>query len=199
MLVRSAAAQTPSPAATAQIVPQPSAPYISSQPCPPVLDVADVLTQYASLTRLEIIRNYLLVQGKVSIDDVSGLAPQKAISIIEHSLFSCGFAITQNDPGKVEVSGLSAAIRTIGTPLLSDRTALPTHERVVSFIFRFMYRDAKEMQQIFGQYLSPPQSYTSLLAEPNGKTLVVTERTSVIRGLFDMVAQMDVPDWKSEP
>jgi hypothetical protein len=55
------------------------------------------------------------------------------------------------------------------------------------------------MQQILGQYLSPPRPYTSVLPEPNSNTLAVTESTGVIRRLLELVATMDVPDWKKEP
>jgi hypothetical protein len=50
-----------------------------------------------------------------------------------------------------------------------------------------------------GQYLSPPQPYTSVLPEPKSNTLVVPERTGVVRRFIEMVAKMDVPDWKKWP
>jgi type II secretory pathway component GspD/PulD (secretin) len=197
--VASALAQSPSASPSppaAKPAPSP-APHVYSSSCA-VVDVCDLLAKYAALTHLKITRDNF-VQGKVSIDDVSGLPPEKAIEIIERTLFSDGFAITQIDQDTVEVTGLGKNARAIGPPVITDPKALPTHERLVSFVFGFNYREAKEMQQIVAQHLSPPQSYTSFIVEPKSNTLLVTERTSVIRRLIDIVVKMDVPDWKKEP
>jgi type II secretory pathway component GspD/PulD (secretin) len=136
------------------------------------------------------------VQGKVCMDDVSKLPPEKAIEIIERTLFANWYQLTQIDPDTVEVTGTGRTARSIGVPVISDAKALPNRERIVSFVFGFKYRDAHEMQQIFGQYLSPPQPWTSFIAEQKSNTLLVTERTSIIRRLIDIVAKLDVPDWK---
>jgi type II secretory pathway component GspD/PulD (secretin) len=163
-----------------------------------VVDVCDLLEQYASLTRFKVIRDNF-VQGKVSIDDVSGLEREKAVEIIERTLFSDGFSITQIDPTTVEVSGSGRSARAIGVPVISDPRALPVQERLVTFVFSFKHRTAEEMQRLFAQHLSPPQAYTSFLAEPKSNTVMITDRTSVIRRLIEIAAKMDVPDWKKEP
>jgi type II secretory pathway component GspD/PulD (secretin) len=163
-----------------------------------VVDVCDLVEQYASLTHLKVIRDNF-VQGKISIDDVSVLEREKAIDIIERTLFSDGYSITQIDPTTVQVSGAGTSARGIGVPVINDAKALPAQERLVSFVFSFKYRSAQEMQQLFAQHLSPPRAYTSFLAEPKSNTLLITERTSVIRRLIEIAAKMDVPDWKKEP
>jgi len=139
------------------------------------------------------------VQGKVSIAVAGAVTPDKAIEIIERTLFANGYQLTQIDPDTVEVTGTGKTARSIGIPVISDPKDLPTGERVVSFVFGFRHRDAQEMRQFFGQYLSPPQPWTSFYAEPKSNTLLVTERTSVIRTLIDIAAKMDVPDWKKQP
>ena len=200
MLGYSALAQSPSASPSSAAKPSIERPpaHTYSSPCPSIVDVCDVLAKYGSLTHLKIVRDNF-VQGKVSIDDVSSLPSDKAIEIIERTLFSDGFAITQIHPDTVEVTGVGKNARAIGIPVISDPKALPTQERLVSFVFGFKYRSAQEMQQLFGQYISPPQTYTSFLAEPKSNTLLVTERTSVIRRLIETAAKMDVPDWKKEP
>ena len=66
----------------------------------------------------------------------------------------------------------------VGVPVISDPKDVPKGERVISYVFRFKHRDAVEMQQLLGQYLSPPRAYTSLLADRTGSnTVVATERT----------------------
>ena len=133
------------------------------------------------------------------MDDVSKLPPEKAIEIIERTLFANLYQITQIDSDTVEITGSGRSARSIGIPVISDAKALPTHERLVSFVFGFKYRDAQQMREFFGQYLSPPQPWTSFYAEPKSNTLLVTERTSVIRTLIDIAAKMDVPDWQKKP
>ncbi|HKP03882.1 MAG TPA: secretin N-terminal domain-containing protein [Chthoniobacterales bacterium] len=160
--------------------------------------VSDVLAQYASLTHWKIIKDNF-VEGKICLDDISKFPSEKAVEIIERTLFSNGYAITQIDADIVEITGFGRSPRTIGIPVIRDAKALPAHERLVSFIFRFKHRDAVETGQLFGQYLSPPQAWTQSLADPKSNTLVVTERTSVIRKLIDIVKELDVPDQKKQP
>jgi type II secretory pathway component GspD/PulD (secretin) len=198
-LANSGSSQSPTATAVkaSSETPGPS-PRTYSTPSCRVVDVCDLLEQYASLTHLKVVRDNF-VQGKVSIDDVGGLPREKAIDIIERTLFSDGFSITQIAPDTVEVTGTGKNARAIGVPVISDPKALPVHERLVSFVFNFKYRSAEEIQQVFGQYLSPPKTYTSFVAEPKSNTLIITERTSVIRGLIETAAKMDVPDWKKAP
>jgi hypothetical protein len=96
-------------------------------------------------------------QGRVSIDDVAGLAPEKAIQIMERSLFANGFTITDIDAETIEVSGMRKNPRAIGIPVVSDAKDLPKRERLVSFVLVFKHQNAEELQQALGQYLSPPR------------------------------------------
>ena len=103
MLGYSALAQSPSASPSSAAKPSIERPpaHTYSSPCSSIVDVCDVLAKYGSLTHLKIIRDNF-VQGKVSIDDVSSLPSDKAIEIIERTLFSDGFAITQIHPDTVE-------------------------------------------------------------------------------------------------
>src|SRR3954464_1495656 len=58
----------------------------------PNTDVNDVLAFYESLTHFKIIRDNF-VQGKISISVGEPITPDKAIEIIERTLFADGFAI----------------------------------------------------------------------------------------------------------
>src|SRR5205807_1325002 len=48
-------------------------------------------------------------------------------------------------------------------------------------------------QQALGQYLSPPQPYTSFLALPKAGAILITENSSVIRTLARIIDQVDAP------
>ena len=158
----------------------------------PNTDVNQVLSLYESLTHFKIIRDNF-VQGKIIIVVAEPVTPEKAIEIIERTLFADGFAILQIDPDTVEIIGLGRNARSTGVPTISDRKHLPVQERLVSYFFQFKHADAGNVQQLFAQYLSPPKSYTSFLRPPGVNALWVTERTSVIRQLLVAAEKIDVP------
>ena len=160
-------------------------------------DVNQVLSLYESLTHLKLIRDNF-VDGKMTVAVAEPVTPEKAVEIIERTLFANNYQLTQIDSDTVEVTGTGRTARSIGVPVIRDPKALPTRERLVSFVFVFKHRHAQEMRKSFAQYLSPPQPWTSFFAEPKSNTLLVTERTSVIRTLIDIAAKMDVPDWKKQ-
>jgi len=45
---------------------------------------------------------------------------------------------------------------------------------------------------VLGQYLSPPQTYTSVLPLPKSSSILITENSTVIRGLAKIIDQIDV-------
>jgi len=45
---------------------------------------------------------------------------------------------------------------------------------------------------MLGQYLSPPQTYTSVLPLPKSSSILITENSTVIRGLAKIIDQIDV-------
>jgi type II secretory pathway component GspD/PulD (secretin) len=194
--VITAVAQDSAQTASPPKLPSPPPARSFSTQCQSV-DVCDLVAQYGSLTHFKIVRDNF-VSGKVSIDDLSGFEREKRIQMIERSLFANGYAIVQVDPDTVEIVGTGKNARTEGIPVIGEPNALPNHERVVSYVFRFKYRSAVEVQQQLGQYLSPPKPYTSFLAEAKSNTLIITERTSVIRRLLEIVAKLDVPDWQKK-
>ena len=197
-------AQTPSPSPSPAPPRRPNLnvapPRQSSTPCGRHVGVCDLLDQYASLTKFKIIRDNF-VQGQVSVDDVTTLPAEKAIWLIERSLFGDGFAMIQIAPDTVQILGLGKSAKGIGVPVVSDPSKVPENERLISYLFAFKYRSAVEMQQIFGQYTSPPRPYTHFVAsDPKGSnTLLATERSSVIRSLIEIANKMDVPDAAGTP
>jgi type II secretory pathway component GspD/PulD (secretin) len=156
-------------------------------------DMRDVIGLYEGLTHQKVILDSS-VQGKVTVTAAEAVSPQQAINLIERTLFADGFTIVQTDPATVEIAGYGKKPGRV--PTISDTKDLPEHERLVSFLFTFKYRNAAEMQKVFAQYLSPPQYYTSFLAEPGVNAVWVTERSSVIRRLIEAMKKMDGPETK---
>ncbi|HEY4281708.1 MAG TPA: secretin N-terminal domain-containing protein [Chthoniobacterales bacterium] len=158
----------------------------------PNSDVADILHLYEALTGKKLVMDNF-VQGKVNIFISKEVPREEAIKIIEINLLMNGFSLVPSEDDIVKVIGTGKNPRTAGVPIISDESEIPEDGRVVSFLFKLRYADAQELQQVLGQYLSPPQPYTSFLALPKASAILVTENSSVIRTLSRIIDQVDIP------
>jgi general secretion pathway protein D len=158
----------------------------------PNSDVADILHLYEALTGKKLVMDNF-VQGKVNIFISKEVPREEAIKIIEINLLMNGFSLVPSDNDIVKVIGTGKNPRTAGVPILSEESDIPEDGRVISFLFKLRYADAQELQQVLGQYLSPPQPYTSFLALPKASAILVTENSSVIRTLSRIIDQVDIP------
>jgi len=117
---------------------------------------------------------------------------EEAIQIIKISLLMNGFSLVPEDPDIVKVIGTGKNPRGQGVPMISDPADIPASDQVVSYLFKLRYADPVELQQVLGQYLSPPQTYTSVLPLPKSSSILITENSTVIRGLAKIIDQIDV-------
>jgi general secretion pathway protein D len=161
----------------------------------PNSDVDDILRLYEKLTAKKLVKDNF-VQGKVNIFISKDVPREEAIKIIEINLLMNGFSLVPADN-----DGVTDIVKVIGTgknpragvPIVSDPADIPDGERVISYLFKLRYADPQELQQVLGQYLSPPQSYTSALPLPKASAILITENSSVIRRLTSIIDQVDVP------
>jgi general secretion pathway protein D len=158
----------------------------------PNSDVVDVLHLYEQLTGKKLIMDNF-VQGKVNIFLSKAVPRDEAIKIIEINLLMNGYSLVPAGDDIVKVIGTGRSPRNAGVPLVSDEADIPDGEHVVTFLFKLRFADPVELQQVLGQYLQPPQSYTSFLALPKAGAILITENSSVIRTLIRIVDQIDVP------
>ncbi len=158
----------------------------------PNSDVDDVLRLYEQLTGKKLVRDNF-VQGKVNIFIAKDVPKEEAIKIIEMNLLMNGFSLVPADEDIVKVIGTGKNPRTTGVPIISDPAQIPDGDHVVSFLFKLRYADPTELQQVLGQYLQPPQIYTSFLALPKSSSLLITENSSVIRTISKIIDQVDIP------
>lgn len=158
----------------------------------PNSDVADVLRYYEELTGKKLILDNNVV-GKVNIFISKPVTHDEAIRIIEMNLLLNGYSLVPAEGDIVKVIGTGKNPRTAGVPIVSDEADIPDGDHVISYLFKLRYADPQELQQVLGQYLSPPQPYTSFLALPKSSSILVTENSSVIRGLVRIIDQVDVP------
>ena len=158
----------------------------------PNSDVADVLRFYESLTGKKLIMDNF-VTGKVNIFLSKDVPRDEAIKIIEVSLLLNGYSLVPSEGDIVKVIGTGRNPRTTGVPIVSDESEIPDGDHVISYLFKLRYADPQELLQALGQYLSPPQPYTSFLALPKAGAILVTENSSVIRTLAKIIDQVDAP------
>jgi len=158
----------------------------------PNSDVQDVLHLYEQLTGAKLVMDNF-VQGKVNIFISKDVPREEAIRIIEINLQMNGYSLVPSDNGIVKVIGTGKNPRTAGVPIISDESEIPPDGHVISYLFKLRYADPQELQQALGQYLSPPQPYTSFLALPKSGSLLITENSSVIRTLARIIDQVDIP------
>jgi type II secretion system protein D len=196
----------------AQVTPEQPAPEESRPPAPmvapsskgpgtpdstvvlqyPNSDVADVLHLYETLTGKKLVMDNF-VQGKVNIFISKPVPRDEAIRIIEINLLMNGYSLVPAEGDIVKVIGTGRNPRGTGVPIISDEADIPSGDHVVSFLFKLRYADPTELQQVLGQYLSPPATYTSFLALPKASAILVTENSSVIRTLAHIIEQVDIP------
>ena len=158
----------------------------------PNSDVQDVLHFYGQLTGKKLIMDNF-VQGKVNIFISKPVPREEAIRIIEINLLMNGFSLVPAGNELVKVIGTGKNPRTSGVPIISDESQIPNGDQVISYLFKLRFADPQELQQVLGQYLSPPQSYTSFLALPKSSSLLITENSAVIRSLTRIIDQVDIP------
>ncbi len=193
ILASSAFAQLPPP--TSSIAPGATAPpgapdMVTLQY--PNSDVVDVLRLYETLTGKKLIMDNF-VQGKVNIFIAKPVPREEAIKIIEINLLLNKYSLVPAGGDLVKVIGTGQNPRGAGVPIISDEDMIPIGDHVISFLFKLRFADPTELQQVLGQYLSPPQPYTSFLALPKSSSILVTENSSVIRSLVNIINQVDIP------
>jgi type II secretion system protein D len=154
--------------------------------------VVDVLRLYETLTGKKLVLDNF-VQGKVNIFIARPIPREEAVRIIEINLLLNGFSLVPAGGDIVKVIGTGKNPRAAGVPIISDESLIPSGDHVISFLFKLRFADPIELQQVLGQYLSPPQPYTSFLALPKSSSILVTENSSVIRGLVNVINQVDIP------
>lgn len=189
----------PAPAAQPEFKPLP-VPTATAAPAPdqtvalqyPNSDVVDVLRLYETLTGKRLVTDNF-VQGKVTIFLAKPLPREEAIKIIEMNLLMNGYSLVPAENNVVKVIGTGRNPRGAGVPIISDEADIPAGDHVISFVFKLRYADPIELQQVLGQYLSPPQTFTSFLALPKSSSIIVTENSSTIRSLVRIIDQVDIP------
>lgn len=158
----------------------------------PNADVISVLQFYEGLTGKKLVYDNT-VQGQVNIVIRQPLTEAQAIEIIETNLTLNGFSLVpmEGESDIVKVIGTSKNPRIAGVPIYTTNEALPRGDRVVSLLYTLQHAAPEEVAQTLSAYIAP-QAWTVVVPLPKSNSILITENTSVLRGLKTIIAKMDV-------
>lgn len=158
----------------------------------PDVEVRQVLNFYTQHTGKRLIIDNA-VTGTVYI--VAEDVPRsEAMRLIEITLLVNGFTMVPVDDSTIKVLSASKNARSQGVPLLNRPEQLPTYgEQIISYLVQLKYRDPTELQQVLTQSFPTTQNYSSILALPQSKALLITETSTVIKRILFLLEQIDTP------
>jgi general secretion pathway protein D len=159
----------------------------------PNQDIHVILERYQELTGRRVIPDQT-VAGNLTLN-IPRVTKEEAIRIIETALLLNGYTLLPGDNNITKVLGPGKQAKSAGMPILSNKADIPPGEQVITFLFKLQYADPNEIQQTLTTYLVPGtgNTYTSFVALPKSGALLVTESSTVIRSLFRLFEEVDVP------
>jgi len=158
------------------------------------MPVEGVLQIYRRLTGLQMIEGQNLSGGPTITIKTDGTVPKaEAIRLIEASLLLHGYVIVPAGEDTVKVLNSQAQNpRSEGLPIYTDVNDLPAGDKVVSFFTNLEHITASEAASAL-QSASMPSAYTVILPVESNQSIVITEKTSVIRQLMQLKSLIDTP------
>ena len=157
----------------------------------PRTSVSEVLTVYEKLTGKRLIRDSNLAGPELSIMVTDPVPPKEAVALIESSLLLNGYTLVPVDEKTVKILGPSRPPRSEGLPLYLQESELPQEgDKIVSFYQPLRFLSPSEALSIV-QGVVQLNAYGSLVAVPNTRALVITEKTPIIRKAIALLQVVD--------
>ncbi len=158
----------------------------------PNADVAQVLDFYERLTGFHTVRDSKIT-GQISVVIPTKVTREKAVELIENTLFNNGIGLVQTKPDTVEVFGVGKKPGEIVVPVVTKPDDLPSGERIVSYVFKLKYRQPAEIAKLLETQISPDaHGFRAITKDDHARAVIVTGRTSVLRELIRFVGELDV-------
>lgn len=160
----------------------------------PGAPIGEILEIYQELTGKKIIRDPKLEGVILSMDTGGEMPKAQVIEFIEKSLLISGYAIVPSGEQMVKVLAFEAGRlpSTEGVDMILDASRLPQGDQVVSYLLPLQHLDADEAGQALSQVITL-HPYGKILAVPKASALVITENSTTIRAIIDLVRQVDTP------
>ncbi len=159
----------------------------------PNADITAVFRFYEALTGKTLLWDSAL-QGTLNVVINKPLTKEEAIKVLETSFLLSGFSLIPGDGNIVKVVGLGKNPKGAGVPIYSEPDQIPRNDRVITYLFKLQYADAQELATILQSYIgSAMTTYSSIVPLSKAQILMVTESSTVIKGLFQVISEVDVP------
>lgn len=110
------------------------------------------------------------------------------------------FVPAENGVEKLMFSSASAGPRQEGIEIYNQNDVLPNEDRVICYVMSLEYLKPEEAQRVFTTIIGSFGSYASIAPIPNASAVIITDKTSLIRKLIELKAEVDKPiaDVKTE-
>ena len=162
----------------------------------------DLAAKYRAFTGRRVIVSAAAAAAEFSfIQDASVADPltyAKATKLIKMAALLEGFVFVpagdiDPDVDKLMFSAASAGPKGEGIGIYDENDELPDEDRVVTYVMTFKFLKPDEAVRVFTTIIGQFGSYGSIAAIANASAVIITEKTSLIRKLIELKAQVDKP------
>ncbi|MEI7929726.1 MAG: secretin N-terminal domain-containing protein, partial [Verrucomicrobiales bacterium] len=162
----------------------------------------DLAAKYRAFTGRRVIVSAAAAAAEFSfIQDASVADPltyAKATKLIKMAALLEGFVFVpagdiDPDVDKLMFSAASAGPKGEGIGIFDENDALPDEDRVVTYVMTFKFLKPDEAVRVFTTIIGQIGSYGSIAPIANASAVIITEKTSLIRKLIELKAQIDKP------
>lgn len=157
----------------------------------PHTSILEVLSLYEKLTGKHIIRDSNLAGPELSIMVADPVSKKDAVGLIESSMLLNGYILVPVDEKTIKVLGPSRPPRSEGLPLYLEESELPTDgDQLVSFYQPLHFLSPNEAINVI-QGVVQLNPFGSLVAVPNTSSIVITDKTPIIRKALALLEVID--------
>ena len=158
----------------------------------PNTPLPEILFLYEQLTGKKIIRDINVEGASMTIETTGKMPKAEAIEFIEKSLLLNGYAFVPSGDRMLKMLAYDSKKPTGegGVPTFARIEDLPKTDQVVNYFMPLTYIEPEDASKVLSD-LIPPHSYGKIAAVPNTRAIVITENSSTIRSIVEMLKHLD--------
>ena len=158
----------------------------------PNTPLPEILLLYEQLTGKKIIRDINVEGASMTIETTGKMPKAEAIEFIEKSLLLNGYAFVPSGERMLKMLAFDSKKPTGegGVPTFARIEDLPKTDQVVNYFMPLTYIEPEDASKVLSD-LIPPHSYGKIAAVPNTRAIVITENSSTIRSIVEMLKHLD--------
>jgi len=116
----------------------------------------------------------------------------EAAKLLEKTIGLEGLIFVPSGPNEVKLL-LSQESPKEGIPVVNDEALLPEGDQVVTFVMKFDHISPDEALRTFLSVVKHLNPHGSIVSQPNTNSLVITEKTALLRTLLKLKGHIDIP------